>query len=272
MKRSITLYTLAITAFAGLLFAQSAHANTWQQIKKSGVMTVGMEGTYAPFDFMDKNNQPTGFDVDLARAIAQELGIKVDFVATHWTALIGGVNARKFDVIIADMTVTPERAKSVDFTIPYNVTGAVLICRKDDDRFHSLSDLKGAKVGAGAGTTYASLAKSAKGADVVLYNSFAAYLQDLMNGRLDVIINAKSVSSYVIREHNYPLEICSGVLNADNPGLIAMAVKKGNKSLVDKLDNAIDQFVKSPKYQKLYEKWFGAGEPTLLQWRKKHGK
>ncbi len=272
MRHRMIARVVATATLVLLFSAPAAYANTWQNVKKAGVLTVGIEGTYPPFDFMDENNQPTGFDVDLARAIGKELGVKVSFVSTKWTALIGGLNADKFDVIAADMNNTPERAKSVDFTIPYNVTGAVLICRKDNAKYHKLSDLKGAHVGAGVGTAFADLAKSVKGANVTLYSSMPAYLQDLMNGRLDVIINAKAVSAYAIKKNNYPLEICSDVLNKKNPGRISMAVKKGNKTLLAKLDHAIEKYTNSPAYQALYNKWFGAGTPTLTEWKQAHGK
>lgn len=249
---------------AALLFPGLVFARPWSKIKQSGVITVGIEGTYAPFDFMSSQNKPTGFDVDLVRIVAHKLGVKAKFVETHWTALIGGLNADKFDVIAADMTITKQRAKSVDFTKPYNATGAVLVCRKGDAKYHSLADLKGARVGAGAGTTYAALAKSAPGAHVILYNSFPAYLQDLMNRRLDVIINAKSVSGYVIKKHHYPLTICSGVLNKNKLGLIGMAVKKGNGVLLNKLNGAIAQLVGSKQYVQLYKQWFGSSKPPLL--------
>ncbi len=260
-------HIVTLIALCALLPYATAYASAWQQIKKSGKMIIGIEGTYAPFDFLNKNNKLTGFDVDFARAVGKDLGVKVKFVTTEWSSLIGGLNANKFDAIAADMSITPEREKSVDFTTPYNAVGAVLICRKDNDVYHSLADLKGAHVGTGIGTTFATLAKSVPSANVSLYNSFPAYLQDLMNGRLDVIINSKLVAGYMLKTHDYPLKICSGVLNKKNPGMIAMAVKQGNKTLLKKLNGAIKNVVSSPKYKSLYNRWFGPGEPLLLQIR-----
>lgn len=265
-----SLIFMWISSLSLMLIASSASADTWQQIKKSGILTVGIEGTYAPFDFMSAQNKPVGFDLDIVRTIAKKMGLKVHFVKTQWSSLIGGLNADKFDVIVADMTATKERAKSVDFTKPYNATGAVLICRKNDAKYHSLSDLKGAHVGAGAGTTYAKLVQSVPGANVTQYNSFPAYIEDLINGRLDVIVNAKSVAGYVIKKHHYPLKICSGILNSKDLGLIAMAVKKNNTELLKKLNQQISAFVKTEKYKDFYNKWFGSRQPPLLEWMKNH--
>lgn len=265
MRHASGFIKATCAAVALAVIPASAMAATWQQIQSKGVLTVGIEGTYAPFDFVDSQNRITGFDVDLIRAIGKELGVKVKFVTTEWSSLIGGVNADRFDVIAADMSITPERAKSVDFTVPYEANGAVLICRKDDNKYHTLADLKGAKVGTGIGTTYATLAQSVKGANVVTYSSFPQYIADLMNHRLDVIMNAGLVSRYVIKQHNYPLVVCSDILNKDHPDMIGGAVKKGNTSLLNKLNGAITKYVNSPAYTQLYQKWFGEGEPLLLK-------
>lgn len=270
MLRRTIPYAVVIVAILALMFTSSVLARTWSEIEESGYITVGVEGTYVPFDFVNKNEKLTGFDVVLVRHIADKLGLEIRFVKTKWTALIGGVKNGKFDIIVADMSITPEREKSVDFTIPYNVTGAVLICRDNDTSYHSLSDLKGAHVGAGMGTSYAKLAQSVSGADVSLYKTFPSYLRDLMSGRLDVIINAKAVSSYVLKKHDYPLTICSNILNKDNPGRIGMAVQEGNKSLLTKMNESIKSFVATEEYRDLYHEWFGPGKPSLMQWKERN--
>lgn len=264
-----TYFTILIMA-AALVVASTASARSWSEIKESGFIRVGVEGTYVPFNFVNKDGELTGFDVELSRAIAENLGLEVRFVKTKWVALIGGLKADKFDAIVASMSITPEREESVDFTRPYTVTGAVLICRDDNAKYHQLSDLKGANVGAGMGTTFAELAQSVEGADVSVYKTFPAYLRDLIAGRLDVIINAKAVSGYVLQKHDYPVSICSDILNAKNPGRIGMAIKEGNTALLKKMNEAIAAYVASPDYRKLYEHWFGPGKPSLLQWKEMH--
>ncbi len=263
---------IIMTAVASLFSMPAAHANDWQGVQKAGVLMVGIEGNDPPFDFLDANRQPTGFDVDLARAIADKLGVKARFVPHRRTALVSGLNAGAFDVIIANSSTTQERAKSVDFTIAYNVTHAVLVCRQGDAKYHKLADLNGARVGVGIGTSFAALAKSVKGAHVVLYDDMATSLQDLANGRLDAVIYGKDVSTYVTRTHDYPLTICSDVLDKKNPDRIAMAVTKGNKSLLDRLDKAIETYTTSAAYTALYNKWLGPGTPPLVTWKQAQAK
>lgn len=236
--------------------APSASANAGEvltRVEKTGTLTVGFEGTYPPFNYADGSNY-AGFDVDISNEIARRLGVKTKFVATQWSSLIGGLQADKFDIIIAQMSITPERQKQVDFTDPYVVTGGVLVTRSDTNNIHSLDDLNGKKVGAGAGTTFEKVAKSAKGADVHLYKSLDQYVQDLMNHRLDAIINDQLVMGYMIKSKQLPLKIDSGLLDTDK---IGMAIKKGNGDFEAKVNQALASMKSDGTYDKIFEKWFG---------------
>lgn len=223
------------------------------KVKESEVLRVGFEGTYRPFNYLGDDNEYTGFDVDIANELAKRLGVKAEFVATKWDSLIGGLKADKFDVIIAQMTVTDERKESVDFTDPYVVTGSVLITRKDTDGISVLEDIKGKKVGVGGGTTFEEVANSVDGADVKLYKAVNDYVQDLLNGRLDVIINDQLLMSYNIQEEDLPIKIVSDIVNKDE---IGMAVKKGSDDLVKKLNVELANMKEDGTYNEIYKKWF----------------
>ncbi|MGM8211473.1 transporter substrate-binding domain-containing protein [Virgibacillus sp. W0430] len=234
---------------------ESAEDEALQKIIDSEVIRVGFEGTYRPFNFLNDENEYTGFDVDIANEIAERMGVKAEFIATSWDSLIGGVKADKFDVIIAQMTVTEERKQSVDFTDPYVVTGSVLITREDTEGINKLEDISGKKVGTGTGTTFAEVAESVEGANVTLYKTVNEYLQDLLNERLDVIINDQLLMSYNIKEEKIPVKIVSDVLNEDE---IAMAVKKGNGGLIKKLNEELNNIIEDGTYEEIYRKWFDA--------------
>jgi cystine transport system substrate-binding protein len=224
------------------------------RVKESGLIRVGFEGTYAPFNYLNDQKQYDGFDVDISNEIAKRLGVKAEFVATKWDGLIGGLNADKFDIIIAQMSITEERKKSVDFTDPYVVTGGVLVTRTDTNDVTKLEDLKGKKVGVGAGTTFEDVARKIEGADVRTYKSVNEYVQDLLNKRLDVIINDQLVMGYNIKSKNLPIQIKSDIVNED---VIGMAVKKGNSDFVEAVNKAIAEIKQDGTYQTLYMKWFG---------------
>lgn len=229
------------------------------RVKDSDTLTVGFEGTYMPFNFRDDKNEFAGFDVEISNEIAKRLGVKAKFVATPWDGLIGGLKADKFDIIIAQMSITDERKKSVDFTDPYVKTGGVLITRKDTNNITKLEDLKGKKVGVGGGTTFETTVKEVKGADVKLYKGVNEYIEDLINGRLDVIMNDQLLMGYNIKEKKLPIQITSDVLNEDS---IGMAVKKGNSDFVKEVNDALDEIKKDGTYQSIFKKWFGV-EPVL---------
>ncbi|RST74101.1 amino acid ABC transporter substrate-binding protein [Siminovitchia acidinfaciens] len=229
------------------------------KIEDSGVLRVGFEGTYRPFNFMGDKSDYDGFDVDISNELAKRMGVKTKFVATSWESLIGGLKSDKFDVIIAQMSITEERKQSVDFTDPYVVTGAVLITREDTDGIAKLEDIKGKKVGAGAGTTFADLAESVDGANVKLYKSINEYLQDLINGRLDVIINDQLLMSHNIKEEELPVKVTSDILSEDE---IGMAVKKGSTDLVEKLNEELAAMIEDGTYEEIYRRWFDS-DPVI---------
>jgi cystine transport system substrate-binding protein len=224
------------------------------RIKKSGVLKVAFEGTYTPFNFLNDKKEYDGFDVDISNEIAKRLGVKTEFLATQWEGLIGGLKADKFDIIIAQMSITDERKKSVDFTVPYVVTGGVLITRKDTSDITKMADLKGKKVGVGAGTTFEEAAKKIEGAVVKSYKSSNDYLQDLLNKRLDVIINDQLRMAYTIKEKSLPIQIASDIVTVDN---IGMAIKLQNADFVEAVNTAISDMKKDGTYESLFMKWFG---------------
>ncbi|MDZ5474080.1 transporter substrate-binding domain-containing protein [Bacillus sp. 31A1R] len=240
--------------------SESGKGKVLANIKDTGKLTVGFEGAYMPFNFLKDNGKDyDGFDVDISSEIAKRLGVEVEFVATPWDGLIGGLKADKFDIIIAQMSITEERKKSVDFTDPYVETGGVLITRNDTNDITKLEDIAGKKVGVGGGTTFEEVVRGVSDAKVQTYKNVNEYIQDLMNGRLDVIMNDQLVMGYNIKNQNLPIKITSDIVNKD---LIGMAVKKGNEDFISEVNKALAEMKKDGTYTTIYKKWFGV-EPTL---------
>ncbi|OIK16646.1 amino acid ABC transporter substrate-binding protein [Bacillus sp. MUM 116] len=260
MKKSLLLSIVALLMIGVLAACSGKEASgtskngVLDRVEKTKVLKVGFEGTYPPFNFLNDNQKYDGFDVDISNEIAKRLGVKTEFVATKWDSLLGGLKSDKFDIIIGQMTVTDERKKSVDFTSPYVVTGSVLVTRKDTNNITKLEDIKGKNVGVGGGTTFEEVARSVDGSNVKLYKSVNDYIADLMNKRLDVIINDQLLMSYNIKAKNLPIKITSGILNKDE---IGMAVKKDNSDFVKKVNTIIADMKKDGIYNQIYKKWFG---------------
>lgn len=133
----------AIVATAVGFVGAAAHAqDLLDTVKSSGVLRIGMEGTYPPFNSRNAAGELEGFDVDVAKAVAAKLGVKPQFITTEWSGIIAGLQAGKFDVIVNQVTITPQRKEILDFSQPYTFSAAQLIQRADDKReFKSLNEL-----------------------------------------------------------------------------------------------------------------------------------
>jgi len=234
--------------------------STLQRVTRTGVMKVGFEGAYPPFNFLNEQKQFDGFDVDIANGIAKRLGVRAEFVATQFEALIGGLDADKWDIVVAQMSITDQRRKQVDFSAPYVITGGVIIIRNDESGYTTVADLKGKRVGAGSGTTFEEVATRA-GAAVTTYKSVNQYVQDLENRRLDAIINDRLTMGYLIKSKSLPIKISStGLVSRD---VIGMAIKKNNPEFVAAVNKALDDMKVDGTYKAIYLKWFGI-EPAAF--------
>ncbi|MGG1943713.1 cystine ABC transporter substrate-binding protein [Trinickia sp. NRRL B-1857] len=241
----------------GLTFvAATAHAaDLLDQVKARGTLRIGCEGTFPPFDSKAPNGELVGFDVDIAKAVAAKLGVKPEFITTEWSGIIAGLQAGKFDVIVNQVGVTPERQKVLDFSPGYTFSGAELIQRKNDDRqFKSLEELKGHKLGVGLGTNYMDMAKSVPGIDVKTYPGAPEYLSDLAAGRIDAALNDRLMVAYLLKNSQLPLRP-GAMVGTGNPSGIPF--KKDNPKFAKAIADAMNQLEADGTFAKISEKWFG---------------
>jgi len=137
------------------LIAESAYAGaTLQRVENTHVMHDVLFNNYPPFSFIDDSNQLAGFDVDVAKAVAQRLGAKLVLDTPAWEVIVGGNWHARWDVCICSMTPNAERSKVLDFVAPYYSSPAVLVVNKAETHIHSAADLTGKKVGVGSGSSY----------------------------------------------------------------------------------------------------------------------
>ena len=181
----------AVGLCACLLAVQAAPARAadlLDTVKAHGALRVALEGTYPPFNFRDaKTGQLAGYDVDVAKLVASKLGVKPDFVTTEWSAILAGLGAGKYDVIVSQVGITPQRQQAFDFSTPYTYSTPQLIVRRNDTAtYKSLNDLKGRTVGVGQGSVFEQQARAVPGVQVRSYPAAPENLQDLAFGRVDV--------------------------------------------------------------------------------------
>jgi len=253
-----SLLATALLAGATGIAATAAHAaDLLDTVKQAGVLKIGIEGTYPPFGYRGAKNELEGFDVDVARAVASKLGVKPEFVTTEWSAIIAGLQAGKFDVIVNQVSVTPQRQQALDFSTPYVYSAAQLIQRKDDKRqFKSLDELKGHKLGVSLGSNFNELAKSVPGVDVKTYPGAPEYLGDLAAQRIDAALNDRLMINYLIKTANLPLRPGAELPGANSQ--VAIPFRKDNPKFAQAINRALDDLRRDGTLAKLSDKWFGS--------------
>lgn len=249
MKRvAVVVLLIGMVIVVTLSFAQSL-----TEIKKRGKLIVGTEPTFPPFEFVDEKNQVVGFDIDIANELAKRLGVKLEIVNLPFDSLIPALLQGKIDLIIAGMTITEERAKVVDFSKPYFEANQAIVVRKDG-KFEpkKLEELVGKKVAVQLGTTGDLVVSEINGVQVVRFQKFTDAFLELQNGRVDAVVLDEAPAKAYLKK--FPKFLISTVV--DTGETYGIAVKKGNKELLNFVNQTLDILKSSGTYNKLIQKWF----------------
>lgn len=207
----------------------------------------------APFVFQDPNNPSKyiGFEVDIIKAIAEEMGYDDQFIQVGWDGLIPGINNGNYDVAINGLEITPDRKESVEFSIPYYYTFEQLIIKADDNSITSLSSLFGKKAGTLKGSLAERILRAAEGIDVVTYDSETQSFQDLRLGRLDAVLIDEPVAKYYA-SWNPDLKLVNKQIDKVIYGIV---IQQGNTELLQKVNNALQKIIDSGRLREIYESW-----------------
>ncbi|TDE86243.1 transporter substrate-binding domain-containing protein [Deinococcus sp. S9] len=244
-----------LTFLTALVMAAGLSAQAAVPTLTPGVLKIAMEGTYPPFTYKDEQGQLSGFDVDIAKAVAAKLGLRPEFVLTEWSGILGGLQANKYDVIVNQVGITPERQKTIGFSRPYAYSSPQIIVRKGSSfNPKTLADLKGKRVGVGLGSNFEQQLRQAGGINVVTYPGAPEYLADLAAGRLDAAYNDRLLVGYLITKNNLPIK-GAGVIGQPEP--VGIAFKKTNTALGNAINRALLQIQADGTYAKISRKWFG---------------
>jgi len=260
---SIAAVVLAACGGEGSNSASSAPAQSGaasgsliERINNKGTITVGTEGTYAPFTYHDKNGKLTGYDVEVTRAVADKLGIKVEFKETQWDSMMAGLKAGRFDVVANQVGLTsPERQATFDKSEPYSWSGAVLVARKDSN-IKSIDDIKGVKTAQSLTSNYGEKAKAA-GAELVPVDGLAQSLTLIEQKRADATLNDElAVLDYLKNKPDAGVKIVWSA-PADEKVGSGLIVNKGNDEALAKFSTAMTELKADGTLKKLGEQFFG---------------
>jgi L-cystine transport system substrate-binding protein/L-cystine transport system permease protein len=235
------------------------------QVKSSGVLRVGTEGVYSPFSYHDAaTDELVGYDVDVAKAVADKLGVKVEFVETPWDSIFAALEANRFDVVANEVTINDERKAKYDLSEPYSVGEGVIVTRANDDSIKTLDDLKGKVAAESATSNWADVARKA-GARVESVEGFAQAIKLLNQGRVDATVNDSiAVYAYLAETGDKTVKIAGNVGEKSEQGFAA----RKNSGLLPDLNKALDDLKADGTIAKISQKYLKAdasGAPTAAQ-------
>ena len=277
MKRRTFISLMSVMAAAGVLSLAGCSSNTSAStaasgsasfaagpvpadrlatIQSNGKLVIALEGAWQPWSFHDESDTLVGYDVEVSRAIAEKLGVEPEYVESDWDSLFAGLDAGRYDLVCNGVEVTEERAKTYNFTTPYGYIHTALAVRKDNEDIKSFEDLAGKTTANSLASTYMELAES-YGATVQGIDTLEETIQLLTAGRIDATLNA-DVSFYdylnVHPDADFKL-----VAQTEDASHVAIPLVKGDTtaSLLDAINNAIDELRADGTLKELSEKYFG---------------
>lgn len=236
--------------------AAAATGSLIERINNKGTITVGTEGTYAPFTYHDESGKLTGYDVEVTRAVAEKLGVTVEFKETQWDAMMAGLKAGRFDVVANQVALTsPERQATFDKSEPYSWSGPVLVAR-NDSTITSVGQIAGKKAAQSLTSNYGERATAAK-AEIVPVDGLAQSLMLIEQKRAEVTLNDElAVLDYLKKNQNSSVKIVWSA-PADEKVGAGLVVNKGNEEAVAKFSEAVKQLQADGTLKKLGEQFFG---------------
>ena len=251
MKKLVLLGGLALSLIAANLFAAEKP------------LRLGIEAAYPPFAFKTADGQIAGFDYDIGNALCAEMKVECQWVEQEFDGLIPSLKVKKVDAILSSMTITDERRKSVDFTGKYYYSPARLVMKAGSEVDDDFANLKGKRIGVQRSTTtdrFATEVMGAKGVEVIRYTSQNEIYLDMMSGRLDgTLADAIPVDEGFLKTDNGKDFAFVGPAFTDPQYFgegAGIAVRKGDKALLDQLNAAIQAIRANGQYQQIQDKYF----------------
>jgi polar amino acid transport system substrate-binding protein len=260
MKRVLSGIAVAAIAMIGL--AQAANADALDDIKKSGKIRIAVDLGVPPYGMTDDKMQPTGSDIETAKLLAADWGLQFEHVPTTGAARIPSLQTGKADLVISTLSITPERAKVIDFSKGYAVLRTVIAAPKNI-ALKSMADLDGKTVGTVRGTTHdTQLTKEGpKGMKLVRYEDDATEAQAFLSGQVDIFSTAELLVAPIDKKNPARQVEVKFVLDTFK---LAVGVKKDEKRLLEEVDKWIATNLKNGKLDAIYKKYHGNGLPDVI--------
>lgn len=247
----MVVITLSMVIMAGCKKDENA---TFNKIMDKSELTYALTGAYPPFNFIDEDGNLTGFDVDIANAIAEEMGVKAKPITTAWDGIVGGLTGNRFDIILGSMAITEERLKKVNFSDPYYYDGAQFFA-KTGSGLDSIADLDNGKVGVVTGTTFHDYLKEVDNiGEILQFESDVDNIKSVEQGRIDGLVTGKFVGLQAPEKYGVDIEPVGSLLYSED---VAIAIRKDDIKLLEEINKALKAIQDNGTYDEISNKWFG---------------
>ncbi|WP_435655595.1 ABC transporter substrate-binding protein [Brucella pituitosa] len=254
LKSLIAIAAVAITASFSNVPAQ---ADELEKLKETGEMRIAMSGQYPPFSFTNEKNEVVGFDASIGAEIADRMGMKPKIVTTPFDGIIAGLLAKKYDAVVASMTITPEREKAVDFVGPYYHAGRTIVV-KDSSSIQKLEELNGKTVGVTMGDAHEKWAKAQGDLTVRTYKGLPEMLIDLEAGRIDALVMDSIPVMIAVKETGQKVRILDTPNIEGGRVALGIAIRKNNPELKAAMQKTLDDMLADGGYEKISMLWIGS--------------
>ncbi len=250
---------MASTIQAASLQTELSRSSTIEAVKKRGVLKVGMD-IFQPWAMKDKTGKLIGFEIDVARRLAADMGVEVEFVPTAWSGIIPALLSGKFDVIIGGMGITAKRALQVNFTIPYDYSGMSIVAHKEKAKgFTGLEafDKEGVEIAVKTGTTAAAAAKKFfPKATLRMFETEPQAYQELRNGKVHALVGSAPLPAY--EALNYKETLFLPVAETFTREPIGFALRKGDPDSLAFFNSWITTVDHEGWLKERHNYWFGS--------------
>lgn len=251
MKKTALLVLLSLIAVVPVFAGGQAE-------DESGVptITVASDATWPPMEFINEDQEIVGFDIDLINAVAEAGGFEVVIQNTAWDGIFAGLANGDYDAVISSVTITEERDRTMDFSMPYINAGQVLIVRQDAPAsWETLEDLAGESVGAQIGTTGAIAVGEVDGVELRTYDEIGLAIEDLAQGRIaGVVADTPIAADFALQNENYSdvLQIVGDSFTEEYYGI---AVQEGNDEVLEMINAGLEVVLNDGTVEELQDKW-----------------
>ena len=263
MKKSLLKKIIAVTIVGvfgvmsiGCSNSTGESNDKLSEIKEAGKLVVGMSADYAPYEYhalIDGEDKIVGFDVDIAQAIAEDIGVELEIKEMNFDSLCEAVQLGKIDMTISGMTPKPEREKAVDFSdIYYKAEQAFLVQASNKDTYKTLVDLEGKKIGAQMGSIQSEIAEGIKGAEVKLLTDVNTLILELKKGNIDALIVEAPVANLAAM-NSLDLAVGEEIIE-DSEGGSAIGMTKGSPELVEQVNSTLKKLMDEGKIDEFVQK------------------